>query len=121
MSVAKRLRTMHNHVQGLAFSNIASVATTLLSKEARVYPNELTHLARKARLKINESSKKLGEDEQEITAPSTVSEVEKAQSSDDLMMKEQLQFIYSVSADIDKTASAIAGPGPLSNPLSPEG
>ena len=94
-----------NHI---LFSNIASVATTLLSKEARVYPEELVHLAKKARLKINEGSKKLGAHDEETSTPTLAADTEIAESSDDLLMKEQLQFIYSVSADIDKAAGAIA-------------
>ena len=93
-----------NHI---LFSNIATVATTLLSKEARVYPEELAQLARKASSKIIESGKKMGGEIEDIKVHSNYSHHEKAESSDDRLMKEQLQFIVSVSENIDKIAGLI--------------
>jgi uncharacterized membrane protein (TIGR01666 family) len=95
-----------NHI---LFSNIATVATTLIAKEARIYPEELTHLARKANQRILESTKRLGEDVEETKIPSTPMRIEKGETSDDRLMKEQLQFIVTVSENIDKVARVLAG------------
>lgn len=88
-----------NHI---LFSNIATIATTVLSKEARAYPDELLQLAKKAERKlIKEKEAPVNE-----IKPDTV--VLSATSGDDALMREQLQFIYSVSRDIDKLANTIA-------------
>jgi uncharacterized membrane protein (TIGR01666 family) len=94
-----------NHI---LFSNIATVATTLLSKERRIYPPETIHLAGKAYKILYESSKKFGEDEQmEFVKVEHTHSNETASSTDDLLLKEQLNFINKVSMDIDKTTNTI--------------
>jgi hypothetical protein len=94
-----------NHI---LFSNIATIATTLLSKETKVYSPELMLVARKSFLKLEESCRKM-------SGEKTISELKIQEqkltditlSIDDVLMKEQLNFIYRVSADIDKIADAI--------------
>jgi uncharacterized membrane protein (TIGR01666 family) len=93
-----------NHI---LFSNIATVATTLLSKDARVYPAELTHIAKKARTALCESSKKLGDEEMKFPH-SENNNTEPLISIDDVLMREQLNFINKVSMDIEKTTRAIS-------------
>jgi uncharacterized membrane protein (TIGR01666 family) len=93
-----------NHI---LFSNIASVATTVLSKEAKTYPEELIHLAKKSHSKIKESSKKFGDEKIPFIAKANQQSLEPIESKDDVLMKEQLQFIYTVSNDIDKTLNRI--------------
>ena len=92
-----------NHI---LFSNIATIATSLLGKDVKTYPPELVHLARKTYRRLAESSKKLG-DEDELPALAELSHGDSKFSADDGLMKEQLSFIYGVSKDIEKTASLI--------------
>lgn len=95
-----------NHI---LFSNIATVATTVLSKDARAYPAELIQLARKARSTLCESSKRFGEDGVLKTIPNeSPGSTEAVLSADDVLMKEQLNFINKVSSDIDKKTKALS-------------
>ncbi|HZH63707.1 MAG TPA: FUSC family membrane protein [Flavisolibacter sp.] len=84
-----------NHI---LFSNIASVATTLLSREPKLYPDELVVLAKKAERKLTEDPKEF--ESYSVQIPAT--------TGDEVLMKEQLQFIYNVSKDINKLTKAIA-------------
>lgn len=94
-----------NHI---LFSNSATVATTLLSRNVRTYPAELIHLAKKTVATLNESSKKLGDAiPVETLKKEPVYSNETEGNADDLLMKEQLNFICKVSTDIDKTINAI--------------
>ncbi len=86
-----------NHI---LFSNFATVATTLLSREVKVYPEELLQLAKKVERKLLIGEKEEVRQEVKLNAPS-------ATSRDDILMKEQLQFIYTVSNDIHKLIKTI--------------
>ncbi len=87
-----------NHI---LFSNIATVATTLLAKDSKVYPEELLQLAKK-------TERKLVEEKEVSFPPGSLNTVEAPSiSGDDLLMKEQLQFIYDVSKDINKLTRTI--------------
>jgi len=95
-----------NHI---LFSNIASVATTLLSKEEKNYPAELVHIAKKARTRLVESNNKFENDnmlmkhvDQPINYASTL-------NNDETLMREQLNFINKLSADINKTTKTLIG------------
>jgi uncharacterized membrane protein YccC len=92
-----------NHI---LFSNIATIATSLLGKDVKPYPPELVHLAKKTYTKLDESRKKLG-DEEDLPALAEVSPVSGQISNGDSLMKEQLSFIYGVSKDIEKTTSLV--------------
>lgn len=90
----------------LFFSNIANMATTLLSKDRQGYPAELLHLAKKVYSKLDESRRRLG-DEEEMPLPEEKGMTEIAFTADDELTKEQLQFINKISKDIDKTATSL--------------
>jgi uncharacterized membrane protein YccC len=96
-----------NHI---LFSNIATIATILLAKETRVYHPELIQLASKSYWKLIDSCKQFEED---VTLflpknePVQISEV--ILTGDDALMKEQLNFIYTVSNDIDKISHTLMG------------
>jgi hypothetical protein len=85
----------------LFFSNIANMATTLLSKDRQGYPAELLHMARKVHSKLDESRKKLGNKEELFLPGEATTNPEEA--TDDVLLKEQLQFVYKISKDIEKT------------------
>jgi uncharacterized membrane protein (TIGR01666 family) len=94
-----------NHI---LFSNIATVATTLLSKEPRLHPLELNHLAKKAFASLNESSEKFGDHINiKLTKAEPLPMIEKVDTTDDQLMKDQLNFICKISADIDKATKAV--------------
>jgi len=93
-----------NHI---LFSNMATVATTLLAREPRNYSEGLKWWARKALLRMERSTERF---ETKVDLPAMIKEKDPGQdpsSEDDLFMKDQLQFIYTVSQDIDKTVKLI--------------
>jgi uncharacterized membrane protein (TIGR01666 family) len=94
-----------NHI---LFSNIATVATTLLSKDTRVYPSDLLYPAKKACRNLQEAVNKFGDDK---PVPSTYDSALPNNGSlviiDDVLMKEQLDFINKLSTDIDKTVTTL--------------
>lgn len=108
-SKQKKEKDVHQFVvlNHILFSNIATVATTLLSKETKVYPAELIQTAKRARAILCESSKRFGSDVLTTSADTYPAVHETALNSDDTLMKEQLNFINKLSVDIDKTAKVL--------------
>lgn len=109
-SKQKKEKDVHQFVvlNHILFSNIATVATTLLTKETRIHSAELTQVAKKAKMTLCESSKKFGDE----AISNTSHEVhpikhESVLDSDDALMKEQLNFISKLTVDIDKTTKAL--------------
>jgi hypothetical protein len=92
-----------NHI---LFSNIATIATTLISHEAKPYHPELVQLGKKAFSKMVESLKKFGDEKEDILLPQD-SSAQSTSSPDDGLIKEQLQFIHRLSKDIDKVSNTI--------------
>jgi uncharacterized membrane protein (TIGR01666 family) len=92
-----------NHI---LFSNIATIATTLPAKEKKTFPAELIHLAKKAYNKLEESSKNLGS-EDELPKLSEANNDLPITTSDEKLLREQLQFIYNLSKDIDKISNGL--------------
>ncbi|MES2882068.1 MAG: FUSC family membrane protein [Bacteroidota bacterium] len=94
-----------NHI---LFSNVATVATGILSKDTKVYPEAWVFHTKAAHAKLEESI--LLFDEGVIPSEDT-SNIEKwaTESSEDELMKEQLNFIYKLSVDINKAAKNIMG------------
>ena len=86
-----------NHI---LFSNIATIATTLLSKEPKIYPEDLLVLAKKTERKLITKETDLPVEKLKPTNAIAL-------SGDDVLMKEQLQFIYEVSKDIEKLTKTI--------------
>lgn len=109
-SKQKKEKDVHQFVvlNHILFSNIATVATTLLSKETRIHSAELIQVAKRAKTTLCESSKKFG-DEALLNSPSEVNPIkhEAILDSDDALMKEQLNFINKLTVDIDKTTKAL--------------
>jgi len=88
-----------NHI---LFSNIATVATTLLAREPKIYTEEMLQLAKK-------TERNLIGDKEELPREIKLNPVQVPDiSRDDIQMKEQLQFIYTVSNDINKLIKTIA-------------
>jgi uncharacterized membrane protein YccC len=110
-SKQKKEKDVHQFVvlNHILFSNIATLATTLLSKDERVYPAELIHIAKKARRSLCESSKRFGADNVLGTShDGHPTHQEAALNSDDSLMREQLNFINKLSTDIDKTTKTLS-------------
>jgi hypothetical protein len=96
-----------NHI---LFSNTANLSAAVFSKEKRTYPPGLIVPGRKALNKLNEVRKKLGE---EVPVTSEVFKrslpSEQIETADDLLIKEQLNFIYNLTNDLEKTTTSIIG------------
>lgn len=95
-----------NHI---LFSNIATVATNLLRKEARSHSTKLVASVKSSIAMLEESLQKLvTEPSIEPSAPVLITAiVTEEMNSDDLLLKDQLEFVNRVSVDIDKTVVAI--------------
>src|SRR4030095_1298405 len=96
-----------NHI---LFSNTANLSAAVFSKEKRTYPAELIAPGKKAVNKLNEVRKKLGDDtaitSEALKKSSPFGQIE---TPDDLLVKEQLDFIYNLANDLEKTTNAIIG------------
>jgi uncharacterized membrane protein YccC len=92
-----------NHI---LFSNIATIATSLISHEAKPYHPELVNMAKKAMGKLLESIRKFGEEEK-VVLPADPSPAGVRSSADEALIKEQLSFIYNISKDIDKLSATL--------------
>ncbi|HUC83141.1 MAG TPA: FUSC family membrane protein [Flavisolibacter sp.] len=86
-----------NHI---LFSNIATIAQSI-SRERGSYPSELTNLAKKTYGKLADSYLAFRSNEELATLTDATTE-ESPAAPDDALIKEQLQFIYSVGKDIEK-------------------
>ena len=96
-----------NHI---LFSNTANLSSAVFSKEKKAYPPELIAPGKKALNKLNEVRKKLG-DQTIIAADISKksSPPEQIETADDRLMKEQLDFIYNLAKDLEKTTNSIIG------------
>jgi uncharacterized membrane protein YccC len=96
-----------NHI---LFSNTANLSAAVFSKEKRTYPPALIVPGRKALNKLNEIRKKLGE-ENPGTSEALKKKLppEQIETADDLLIKQQLDFIYNLANDLEKTTNAIIG------------
>jgi uncharacterized membrane protein (TIGR01666 family) len=110
-SKQKKEKDVHQFVvlNHILFSNIATIATTLLSGNTRIYPQELTQIARKARTTLCESSKRFGGDGNVSSQAGYPATDDVVLNTDDTLMLEQLKFISKLSVDIDKTTRALTG------------
>jgi uncharacterized membrane protein YccC len=96
-----------NHI---LFSNIATLASTVLHQKGKVYPEEVIRSARKVLGILCETLNKL---EHNCTSAAEQMLVEYkydgqiAQNADDALLKEQLDFIHRLSKDIGKVTDAI--------------
>ena len=82
----------------------------MFSKERKTYPAELIIPGKKALNKLNEVRKKLA-DETVMTSEVLKKNLssEQTETADDRLIKEQLDFIYILANDLDKTTTAIIG------------
>ncbi len=88
----------------LLFSNIATVATTLLSRTPKPYPAPLQHLVKK-------SLQQLEKDDKTVTLKKPQGEAETMMlNGDELLLKDQLEFIYKLTTDIEKTEKSMKHP-----------
>ena len=90
----------------LLFSNIANVAASI-TRDRGIYPAEIIQLSRNTYAKLNDSSKKLGKED---GLPKLIDSEHGSETlqGDDQLLKEQLNFIYNVSRDIEKLSRSFA-------------
>ena len=112
-SKQRRSKEVHRFVvlNHILSSYTATLASAILTKEPHVYPQENLRLVRRALSVLSESLKKLEQSHQEPETEQLLTEKEKpaphTPTADDLLLKEQLEFIQKVSTDIRKTTEAI--------------
>lgn len=112
LSEPKSKQSSQSHLQQfvvlnhLLFSNIATLATSLLAKEPKAHSAELLHLAKKTYAKLQESFAAFGEGEIPVLKEHSAADVVPLPADD--LMKEQLRFIYGVSKDIEKITASVA-------------
>jgi uncharacterized membrane protein YccC len=92
----------------ILFSNIATLATTLLSREPKKHRDQLIALACKSYNELVQTPQKmdgnkLQEEEMIKLNPSKTED----SGIDDPMLKDQLQFIYRLTLDLERAALAI--------------
>lgn len=106
-----------NHI---LFSNFATLATGIKRKEPRLHPHQLVVAAKKS---LNLLYATIRRSEENTTA-SYLPEKQKEQltegmetvSPDDVLLKDQLDFIYKLMLDIDKTTAVIFSEGTTVKP-----
>jgi uncharacterized membrane protein (TIGR01666 family) len=117
-SKQKNKREIHQFVvlNHILFSNIATIVSTVLAQPKRKYPNEIIRSANKMMNALCSSLKKLDED-CKATPASDHKEDKEVLQGDDLLLKEQLEFLYRVSVDIAKTIDKIIGEPTIRQPV----
>jgi len=90
-------------------SNMATVATGLVTKEPRVHPHQVIASAKRSLAKLQEIMKTLGDTEEKAkyVVQKETSDGNEVISRDDILVKDQLDFIYKTIADIEKNVSKI--------------
>jgi uncharacterized membrane protein YccC len=112
LSEPKNKQSNVSHVQEfvvlnhLLFSNIATVVTSVLSKETKAYPAALQHAAKKAHDKLSNSILLLDQQEPISNFRPTHND-QKISEKDEQLMQEQLGFIDKLSTDIYKATKKI--------------
>jgi uncharacterized membrane protein (TIGR01666 family) len=96
-----------NHI---LFSNTANLSASVFAKEKIAYRPELIIPGKKALNKLNEVRKRLGDQTAITPEPSKKNLAsEEIGTADDRLIKEQLDFIYNLANDLEKTTNAIIG------------
>jgi uncharacterized membrane protein (TIGR01666 family) len=90
-----------NHI---LFSNIATLAASLVNRENKAHPQHLVALAKTSLSRLNESILRLHPEEPAETKPTEAAQFPAATAEgDDALLKDQLEFIHKLSVDIDKS------------------
>jgi hypothetical protein len=87
------------------FSNLATVASAVLSRKIQKYPESIVRTARKANSALLTSLEKMGE-----TIENNIHEHKEEhaeETNDNSLLEEQMEFIYKLTADIKKTTEKI--------------
>lgn len=94
-----------NHILS---SNIAALTSSLSAKDHTAYPPEFMQSVKQAQAALQESLQRFATSApvSEITVPRTYL-MEKITDEEDMLLKEQLEFIQKISQDICKTTEAI--------------
>jgi uncharacterized membrane protein YccC len=111
-SKQKNKREIHQFVvlNHILFSNIATIASVITAQNTRTFPEEIIRPSKKALTALCESMQKFDN----CTAPDLESLHHSGKTSDtgllnqeDILLKEQMDFIYRLSTDIAKTTNLI--------------
>ena len=96
--------TVLNHT---LFSNLAAIASSVLSRNSYKYSEGTIRTARKASHNLLASLEKIGEPIDKQLFDSTTEQYPVGEIKDDLALKEQLEFIHKLTTDIRKTIEKI--------------
>lgn len=94
-----------NHI---LFSNTANLYSAILSKEPRTYSATIVAMGKKIINKLNDCRRKLGDivaEEKEVIKKNGAGN--KPELADDILLKEQLNFIYNLTNDLEKISNAV--------------
>jgi uncharacterized membrane protein (TIGR01666 family) len=87
--------------------NIATLASTIVGKEVKTYPSSIIHSAKKVMAILNQCLRRFDEEEEQILLLNKTREASEPDGGENLLLKEQLDFIFRLTQDIDKTTKAI--------------
>jgi len=115
-SKQKNERELHQFVvlNHILFSNISTLAATIMNQPVKSYPDDMIRSAKKALNKLCDSMQQFDKDCElpvsNIVGAKTESDSNNIPNADDMLLKEQLEFIYHICKDIHKTTSHITAP-----------
>ena len=89
------------------FSNIATIASSILSKKPCNHSEIIIRTAKKAQCNLFDSIEKFGEPMLASTSNTEKDQIDEPTESD-LLLKEQLEFIHKLTSDIQKTSEKIS-------------
>jgi hypothetical protein len=89
------------------FSNVATIASTILPRHPVKYSEAIIRIARKTYHALLESLKKIGEPNSENLLSVMKEDERQGETREDPLLKEQLEFINNLAVDIQKTTEKI--------------
>ena len=108
-STQKNKNEIHHFVvlNHTLFSNIATIAASLLSQKPYKHSEVIIRTAKKAQHNLINSIQKFGEPIEVLKSNTGEEKIEEI-AQDDLLLKEQLEFIHKLTMDIQKTSEKIS-------------
>jgi uncharacterized membrane protein YccC len=104
-------------LSNILVSNLATVSTGLVRKDPRQHAPELLAVARKTEKLLVDILRKLEPDAEEPAFPDLPATTQMETAADDLLLKDQLEFIYRVVTDVNKSVDSILGLTPVNKEL----
>lgn len=122
-SKQKNERAIHQFVvlNHILFSNISTLAITVMNQPVKTYADDMVRSAKKALNMLCDSIQQFDKECDLPTGNITVTKTESndtyISAADDALIKEQLNFLYRISKDIHKTTLQITAPETTARPV----